>query len=85
MTPEQILTEAARIRQSNMDLLGYIRHVAKPLPMPFKELLVYHAFLAATAGGDLSESRQAILAKLPDAIGIPEPRFREIIVQAAEQ
>ena len=81
----QILREAAAVRQSNMDLLQYIRHVAQQLSDEDKELLVQHAFLAATAGGELSAERQELLRNLPDAIGMPEWRFREVISTAADR
>ncbi len=83
ISAEQLLREAAAVRQGNMDLLAYISHVAQQLSEADKELLVRHAFLAATAGGDLSAARQDLLKELPQAVGIPESRFREIIGQAA--
>lgn len=81
---EQILREAAAVRQSEMNVLEYISHVAEQLSDEDKDLLVQHAFLAATAGGDLSGSRQEILKNLPAAIGVPEWRFRNVIEQAAD-
>lgn len=84
VTGEQILREAAAVRQSDMELLPYIHHVAGQLSDEDKELLVHHAFLAATADGDLSDVRQSLLSRLPDAIGVPEWRFREIITRAAD-
>lgn len=85
VTSEQILREAGAIRQSDMDLLQYIRHVAEELSDEDKDLLVRHAFLAATAGGQLSAERQTLLTSLPDAIGVPEWRFREVISSAADR
>lgn len=85
MTTEQILQEAATVRQFNMDQLQYIAYVAEKLSPEHIEILVRHAFLAATAGGQLSAARQELLKNLPHAVGIPESRFREIIVYAAEQ
>jgi hypothetical protein len=85
ITKELVLTEAARIRQAGLDAVGYIQGVARQLSMEDKERLVHHAFLVATVGGELSEARQKLLRQLPDAVGIPESRFREIIVEAAEQ
>ena len=84
-TDEQILQEAARIRQSSTDAISYIRHVAQPMDTKYKELMAYHSFLAATAGGELSAERQALLAQLPGTIGIAESRFREIVVHAIDQ
>jgi uncharacterized tellurite resistance protein B-like protein len=85
VTIEQILHEAASVRQSGMDALQYISHVATQLPEEDKDRLVYHAFLAATADGELSDTRQGILAKLPEAIGVPQDRFREIVANAANE
>ncbi len=84
ISTDQILHEAATVRQSNMDLLQYIRYVSQQLSSEDKELLVRHAFLAATAGGELSPSRQDLLRNLPAAVDIPESRFREIVARAAE-
>jgi hypothetical protein len=85
VTREQVLQEAESIRAANLDPLPYMRGAAIHMGHHDKERLVYHAFLAATAGGQLSASRQELLSQMPDAIGVPEERFREIIVRAAEQ
>ncbi len=85
VTIAQILREAAAVQQSNMDLLQYISHVAQQLSEEDKELLVHHAFLAATAAGELSEPRGELLKDLPEAIGIHETRFREIVAAAIER
>ncbi len=85
VTSEQILHEAEAIQQSNMDLLQYIHHVAEELSDEDKDRLVLHGFLAATADGQLSAERQTLLTDLPDAIGVPEWRFREVISSAAER
>lgn len=82
ITPDQILHEAASVRHSQMDPLSYLRHVALQLSEEDKELLVYHAFLAATAAGGISPQRQTLLAQMPSAIGVPEMRFREIVLRA---
>ncbi len=82
ITREQLLHEAAAIRHAEFDALGYLRHVAPQLSELDQEALVYHAFLAATAAGDLSPTRQTLLAHLPAAIGMPEARFREIVSRA---
>jgi hypothetical protein len=82
---EQILQEAAGVRLSQMDQLQYIAHVANQLSDEDKDLLVVQAFLAATAGGELSETRQSLLKDLPGAIGVPEERFRTLIAGAVEQ
>lgn len=79
---DQLLHEAASVRHAQMDPVVYLRHVAQQLGEEDKELLVYHAFLAATASGELSPQRQTLLAQMPDAIGIPEMRFREIVLRA---
>ena len=84
VTRDQILREAAAVRRAQFDPLAYTRGVAVQLSPEDKELLVYHAFLAATAAGGLSETAQDLLAQLPDAIGIPEMRFREIVLRAVE-
>lgn len=84
VTRDQILREAAAVRRAQFDPLAYTRGVAVQLSPEDKELLVYHAFLAATAAGGLSETRQDLLAQLPDAVGIPEMRFREIVLRAVE-
>ena len=57
---EQVLHEAASVRQAQMNPLGYLRHAALQLSEEDKELLVYHAFLAATASGELSPQRQSL-------------------------
>ena len=85
VTPEQLLREAAMVRDSGMDTVAYIRHIAGQLSGEDKVLLVEYAFLAATAGGELTESRQDLLKQMPAAIGMSEPDFREIIVRAAER
>ena len=81
-TREQLLHEAASIRQAQFDAVDYLRHAAPQLSEADKETLVYHAFLAATAAGGLSPQRQALLAQLPAAVGVPEMRFREIVLRA---
>ena len=82
---EQVLEEAASARLSGVDELQYIALVAGQLSDEDKELLVVHAFFAATAGGELSDARQHLLANLPDAIGVPEDRFRALIAAAVDQ
>jgi hypothetical protein len=84
-TREHILHEATALRAADMDPIPYLRGAAVHLNAEDKERLVYHAFLASTAGGQLSAARQELLSQIPDAIGIPELRFREIIVRAAEE
>jgi hypothetical protein len=84
ITREQILCEAASVRKAQLDPVAYIRGVALLLSQEDKELLVYHAFLAATAAGGLSEIRQDLLTQLPDAVGVPEMRFRELVLLAVE-
>ncbi len=54
VTRDQILREAAAVRRAQFDPLAYTRGVAVQLSPEDKELLVYHAFLAATAAGGLS-------------------------------
>lgn len=82
VTQEQVLREVASVQQSQLQPLAYVGHVAAQLNDEDKERLVYHAFLAATASGALSPLRQSILAQLPEAIGVPEMRFREIVLRA---
>ncbi len=84
VSADQIMREAAAVRQAQVDLRHYISYVAQQLTREDRELLIYHGFLAATAGGDLSPARQQLLQQLPAAVGVPEDRFREIIVRAVE-
>jgi len=80
---EQVLREASTARRSGMDPRQYIAHVAGQLSESDRDLLVEHAFLAATAGGELSPARESLLKELPEATGIEPWRFREIIDRAA--
>ncbi|MHB0957318.1 MAG: TerB family tellurite resistance protein [Pirellulaceae bacterium] len=82
ITREQILQEAVTVRAAQFDPLAYIRAIAPQLGADDKETLLYYAFLAATAAGELSETRQDFLAQLPEAVGVPEMRFREIVLRA---
>ena len=84
VTAEQILREAAVVRQTDLDTMAYIRHAARHLSEEHREELVSCAFLTATAGGELSPARESLLTQLPDAVGVPEPRFRELIARAAD-
>jgi uncharacterized tellurite resistance protein B-like protein len=84
VTREQILHEAEAVHNADLDPVQYIRHVAGQLSEEDKDLLVLHAFLAATAAGQLSDARQEVLKELPDAVGVPEWRFRAIIAEASE-
>jgi tellurite resistance protein len=85
VTLEQMHAETAWVRHAGMDSLEFIRQVAAILTPEDKELLVRHAFLVATADGQLSPPRQTLLRNLPDVLGIPESRFRELIVLAVER
>lgn len=85
MSRERVLEEAHSLRAAEMDPIPYMRGAAVHLNAEDKDRLVYHAFRAATAGGQLSAARQELMSQIPDAIGISELRFREIIVRAAEE
>jgi uncharacterized tellurite resistance protein B-like protein len=83
VTAQQILREATAVRGSDMNELQYLAHVAGQLSEQEKDQLVQQAFLAATAGGELSEARQLLLKKMPNALGVEESRFRQLIAEAA--
>ncbi len=85
VSAEQMLRESAAVREAEMDWIYYIRQIAQSLAEEDKDQLVFHAFLAATAGGDLSDARQALLKTLPEAIGVTEDRFRQVVADAVEQ
>jgi len=82
---EQVLREAAMVRKSGIDASAYLRHVAGQLSPEDKEILVEHAFIAATAGGELTEERQKLLKDLPEALGISEDDFRDMVVRATNR
>jgi hypothetical protein len=82
-TADQILDEAEHFHESEVDPETWLRQAGKMLTDEEKQLLVHHAFLAASAGGDLSQARQGLLGKLPQALEMPEPLFRQMIERAA--
>ncbi len=79
---EQVRSEAAAVRHAQMDPEHYLRYLAQQLSEEDKEQLVYFAFLAATASGDMSAPRRTLLARMPEVVGVPEMRFREIVLRA---
>ena len=84
VTRADLLREVTTEAYEDMDWINHVRSVTRNMSEEDKELLVEQAFLAATAGGGLSDTRQSLLAGLPEASGMTEVRFREIISRTAE-
>ncbi len=82
---EQILREAAAVQETDVDWINYIHRITQPLHDDAKDQLIFYAFLAATADGALSETRQMLLKNMPGAIGVTEERFRAVVANAVEQ
>jgi hypothetical protein len=76
---DQILGEAARVQQAGVAPTDYIASISSELDQSERDLFVRHAFLLATANGDLDEPHQQLLVQLPQLIGMDEARYRDVI------
>ncbi len=85
VSADQILDQAAKVQELDHDLISFVRYIAGDLDSQQKQLLVRHAFMAATASGELGEARQQILKSLPAALAMPESEFRQVIAETLDQ
>jgi tellurite resistance protein len=85
LTEEQILHEAEQARRAGTSAALYAQAIAGRRTDQEKAWIIRGAFAVATANGELSEERLRELKELPQALGIEESRFREIIDELASR
>ncbi len=80
---EQIEREVELARSSGASAARYAQIIAHRRSEEEKDWIVRGAFLVASAGGGISPERLEQLKLLPQALGMSEERFRQIIEQSA--
>jgi tellurite resistance protein len=81
---EELARQVTLARDARTTAAEYARSIAAELSEEGKRLVARGAFLVATAGGHLHDSHRLQLERLPEALGLSEEEFREVISRASE-
>lgn len=82
-TAEAARQELSIAGVSHTQIGWYLRSIREHLSHEERKTLIEYAFLFASEGGAISDTRNALLADFPLALGISLDEFKQIIAEAA--
>lgn len=79
----ELVKQVTLASQAGLDATAYVKRIADHLSETQKNEIIRCCFLVSTAAGELREQQLKQLYEFPEALGIQESRFRDIIESAA--